>query len=75
MFDDNCLVYSLKQNKLPKEIINIVKIKCLNRYVIKKHLKEICDEYGLCIKLFIARNDSTKHKRIINYVGKLKDHK
>ena len=40
MFSDNCLVYSLKQFKLPKEIIDVVKIKCPNRYVNKKHLKE-----------------------------------
>ena len=75
MFSDKCLVYSLKQNKLPQEIIEIMKIKCLNRYVNKKHLKEICDEYGLCIKLITCRNDSTRNKTIINYVGNLKEHK
>ena len=76
IYELNCFCYALKQAKVPTELLEQVKMHCLNRYQTASRLDELCKSVNLCVK--ITREDKTKdkNKTRVSYIGApLNDHK
>ena len=64
-FDENCLVYAMRQTKLFSEaILNNMRTVCFSRYISKKHLQEFGQMYN--IKFYVVKYfpDENKFKDI-----------
>ena len=76
MFNLNCVCYALERGNLPKDVLDQVKIHCLNRYQKATKLDKIFKSVGLCAKIIREDKNSSKNATKSSYIGApLNDHK
>lgn len=75
MFDLNCICYALQQGGIPENIIDQIKVHCLNRYQASSKLDKIFKAVGLCAKIISEDKNSAKNNIKVKYIGAdLKNH-
>ena len=67
-YDDNCLIYALKQTDIPKKLLDDIKFHATGRYQKASHLDEICKELKIRLKIETESNRK-KNKKAVCYRG------
>ena len=69
MFDMNCICYALQQGGIPENVIDQVKVHCLNRYQNLKKLNIIFQAVNLCAKITREDKQSSKNPTRTIFIG------
>ena len=69
MFNLNCICYALQQGGIPENVIDQVKIHCLNRYQKSAKLDKIFKSVGICAKVTREDKNSKKNSTKTIYIG------
>ena len=77
-FNENCLVYSMRQTNLFSEaILNNMRTTCFNRYISKKQLQEFGEMYNIKFNVVKYRPETNKFEDITHgknkFFGSVKD--
>ena len=77
-FDENCLVYAMRQTNLFSEaILNNMRTTCFTRYISKKQLQEFGEMYNIKFNVIKYRPDTNKFEDITHgkdkFFGSVKD--